>query len=304
VNFNVSILGSSSALPTSNRYPTAHLVNHDERFFLIDCGEGTQMQLRKNHLPMSKINHIFISHLHGDHVFGLIGFLSSLSMLNRAGEVHIHAHQPLEKYLNDSLKFFDSNLNFKLVFHALSDKGFTMVYEDKKLEIFSFPLLHRIPCCGFLFREKPKLLNLRKDVIEKYDIPNHYRQRIKMGEDFVNVNGDIIKNELLTLPPAAPLSYAFVTDTIYKPYWAKFLADIDLLYHESTFAHDDLKLARQTFHSTAVQAAQMAKLCNAKKLVIGHFSARYSDLSVLQAEAAAIFPNTYLANEGEKHVIN
>jgi ribonuclease Z len=303
VAFSVTILGSSSALPTSHRIPTAHLVNHDERFFLIDCAEGTQAQMRRFRANFNRINHIFISHLHGDHILGLPGFLSTLALLGRKAEMHIYAPASLENYLKTGFQLMASEPPYSIIFHPHNEKEFTLIYEDKKLEIYSFPLRHRIACSGFLFKEKPKMLNLQKDAVAHYDIPVHWRNRIKNGEDFVREDGKVFANKLLTVPAAQPLSYAFCTDTLYMPSLTKYLQNVDVLYHEATFLDADLKLARSTMHSTAKQAAELAVKLNAAKLIIGHYSSRYLKLDDFLTEAKSVFVNTALATEGDIHTI-
>lgn len=301
--FSVTILGSSSALPTSHRIPTAHLVNHDERFFLIDCAEGTQAQMRRFKTNFNRINHIFISHLHGDHILGLPGLLSTLALLGRKAELHIYAPAALENYLKIGYQLMASEPSYPIVYHSINEVEYALIYEDEKLEIYSFPLRHRIACSGFLFKEKPKLLNLQKNAVEHYGIPIHWRNRIKNGADFVREDGKVFANKLLTVPSSKPLSYAFCTDTLYMPSLTKYIQDVDLLYHESTFLDVDLKLARATMHSTAKQAAELAVKINAAKLIIGHYSSRYSKLDDFLNESKKIFANTHLATEGDTHTI-
>jgi len=303
VAFSVTILGSSSALPTSHRIPTAHLVNHDERFFLIDCAEGAQAQMRRFRANFSRINHIFISHLHGDHILGLPGFLSTLALLGRKTELHIYAPEALENYLKSGFQLMASEPPYPIVFHAHNESEFNLIYEDKKLEIYSFPLRHRISCSGFLFKEKKKLLQLKKEAIDLYGIPVHWRNRIKNGENFTREDGKVFSNNLLTMPASPSLSYAFCTDTLYMPSLTKHLQDVDVLYHESTFLDADLKLARTTMHSTAKQAAELALKLNVAKLIIGHYSSRYPKLEDFLIEAKKVFNNTYLATEGDTHTI-
>jgi ribonuclease Z len=298
MSFSVTILGSSSALPTSKRNLTAHLVNHDERFFLIDCGEGTQMQLRRFKQKTGRINHIFISHLHGDHVFGLFGLLSSYSMLGRKSELHIYANPQIKEILDSHFVFFQDNLNYPIVYHFFLAKKSQVIYEDEKFEVLTIPLKHRIPCVGFLFREKPKQKNILKKFIELYkpgikDIIN-----IKNGADFITTDGKIIPNQQLTIAPHPSKSYAYCTDTKYTESIVPFIENIDLLFHEATFLDEDSKLAKTTFHSTTVQAAKIAQLANVKKLVVGHFSSRYKNDWQFLKETSAIFPNTIMAEDG------
>ncbi len=301
--FSVTILGSSSALPTSHRIPTAHLVNHDERFFLIDCAEGVQAQMRRFKVNFGRINHILISHLHGDHILGLPGFLSTLALLGRTTELHIYAPTGLEEYLKIGFELMASQPPYPIIYHIHNEERTALIYEDKKMQIFSFPLRHRISCTGFLFKEKPKLLNIQKKAVDLYGIPVHWRNRIKNGEDFIREDGKVFENKLLTLPAAKPLSYAFCTDTLYMPSLVRILQNVDILYHEATFLDSDLKLARSTMHSTAKQAAELALKANASKLIIGHYSSRYPKLDVFLDEAKKVFTSTVLANEGDTHTI-
>lgn len=300
MSFSVTILGSSSALPTSKRYLTAHLVNHDERFFLIDCGEGTQLQLRRFKQKTARINHIFISHLHGDHVYGLFGLISSFSMLGRKNVLNIYAHPKLEYILNDHFRYFDTDLQFPIKFHSIGSKKTQTLYEDNKLEIIAFPLKHRIPCTGFIFREKQRLLNIKRDKIEFYNIGIREIINIKNGSDYVTEEGKLIPNEELTSLPKASKSYVYITDTKPVDSAIPFLLNADLLYHEATFLESDTKLAKITYHSTAAQAAKFAEASKVKKLVLGHFSARYKHESKFLEEAKPIFLNTILAEDGMK----
>jgi len=299
MTFSVTILGSNSALPTTKRYPTAQVLNVFERFFLVDCGEGTQLQLRHNHIKFSRINNIFISHLHGDHMFGLIGLISTFGLLGRKNDLHIYANKDLESILTSQIDYFCRDIQFKVVFHHLNNKEAETIYEDKKVEVISFPLKHRIPTCGFLFHEKPGEANIRKDAIEKYNLTISDIVRIKKGDDFYGNQGKIVDSAELLLPPPTPKSYAFCSDTKYHPGIIPVIQGVDLLYHEATFADEHEKLAKKTTHSTARQAAMIAKEAGVKRLILGHFSSRYDDLSVLKKEAKEVFPNTTLVNDGD-----
>lgn len=303
MTFEVTILGSSSAVPTSKRNLTAHVLNVHERFFLIDCGEGTQIQLRRNKIRFGKINHIFISHLHGDHIFGLFGLISTFNLLNRNQNLHIYAHAELENILNRHIDYFERNLSFKIIYHHINPKKHETIYEDSKLSVETIPLKHRVPCCGFLFKEKPHLRNIKKDFLEKTDVPIIQLQKIKEGEDFISDSGDVIPNEEITIPAFKQRSYAYCTDTAYSEKIIPIIKDVDLLFHEATYANNLKKQAKETFHSTAEQAAIIAKKANAGKLLIGHFSARYKDLSQLIMEAEAVFKQTQVAEDGEKYTI-
>lgn len=303
MNFNLTILGSSSALPTSKRFPTAHVLNIHERFFLIDCGEGTQIQLRRLKLKFSKINHIFISHLHGDHVFGLFGLLSTFHLLDRKIELHIFG--PPE--ISILIEFFQSNfaeqLSFKIVVHAINLKTLKEIFHNKQVTVEAFPLKHRIPTLGYIFREHKKQPNIRKDMIEKYKLSLKDIIAIKKGADWRSNDGIIITNKELTLPSYIQRSYAFCTDTLYRENIVPFIKNVDILYHEATFLHQDKKIAKETYHSTTIQAATLAKKARVKKLIIGHFSSRYKDIDMFLNEARTVFPETYTADEGETYNI-
>ena len=301
--FSVTILGSSSALPTSNRNLTAHLLNAGERFFLIDCGEGTQLQLRKYKAKLGRLNHIFITHLHGDHVFGLPGLISTLNLLGRKSDLHIYAHPYLETILKQYMSFFFERLDFTIVYHALNLTSYNLILDDGKIEVYSFPLKHRIPTCGFLFKEKPRLRNIKKEMIDFYKIPLRNILSIKQGNNFIDQEGNVIPNERLTFDQPHSKSYAFCSDTAYNPDIVPFIKNVDLLYHEATFSEEDKERAVETFHSTATDAAAIAKLADAKRLIIGHFSARYKDIAVLLEEAKNIFPNTEDAVDGNEIII-
>lgn len=299
IPFDLTILGTSSALPTVTRYPTAHVLNVHERFFLIDCGEGTQIQLRKYGIKFSRINHIFISHLHGDHYFGLIGLLSTYSLLGRKNDLHIYAHSELPELLKLQLDFLKEESSYSIIWHPLNFKRPQLIFENTFLKVTSFPLKHRIPCCGFRFDEKQTDLNIHKEKIEEYAIPVRMIHRIKKGEDFITEKGETIPNAELTYPKHRSRSYAFCTDTAYLPELKEILQDVDLLYHEATYDKTLEKQAIQTHHSTTLQAAKLAKESKAKHLLLGHFSARYKYPESLVEEAQEEFPNTSAAQEGE-----
>ena len=299
----VTILGSSSALPTSERYPSAHVLNAHERLFLIDCGEGTQMQLRKTRIRFAKINHIFISHLHGDHVFGLYGLLSTFSLMGRTNPIHLYAPENYDHILKSHLSDFDINLSFEIDFTPLSGNNPVKILDDKYLTVSSFPLQHRVPAFGFMFREKISDRNILKEAIDKFHIPQVRIPAIKKGEDFITTDGTIIKNEDITLAPPEPLSYAYCSDTKYFKRLASFVKGVSLLYHEATFDKSNQKLAKITGHSTTLDAARTATEANAKALVIGHFSARYKDILPLVDEARTLFPATYPAIDGKSYEV-
>jgi ribonuclease Z len=298
-SFSVTILGSSSALPTSHRYPTSQVVRLNEQLFLVDCGEGTQIQLRKYGFKMGRINHIFISHLHGDHIYGLPGLISSLVLYGKKGELHIYAHSELQNMMEGMMKFMNEITDLTVKYHPLNFKRSAVVFEDKRIRVSSFPLKHRISCCGFLFQELPSELHLDKFALEKYEVPISQRSNIKNGADLILPDGTVIQNEQLTLPANPSRSYAFCTDTMFLPKILPSIQGVDLLYHEATFGGDQMELAKKTFHSTSLQAAEMARSARAKRLIIGHFSSRYKSVEGLVVEARTIFPETYAANDGD-----
>ncbi len=297
--FELLILGSSAATPTANRNPTAQLLNIAERFFLIDCGEGTQMQMRKYKARFQSVNHIFISHLHGDHFYGLPGFLASMHLLGRKNELTIYGPKELEEIINMIHKYSETYLNYPLNFVYTQNTSKQLIFEDEKVEVYSLPLKHRIATTGFLFKEKPLFRNIDKYKLEKMNVSFAEIHKLKQGLDAIDNNGNIIKNNELTLDPIKQRSYAFCSDTKFFEELSNDIKDVDLLYHESTFLEEKADRAKQTFHSTAKQAAQMAVLANAQKLILGHFSARYGHLEEFLEDAKPIFPNTELATEGQ-----
>jgi len=269
--------------------------------FLIDCGEGTQMQLRKCSIRFGRINDIFISHLHGDHVFGLYGLLSTFNLMGRTNPIRLHAPANYDLLLRSHLSDFDIHLNFEIVFVPLQGNDPAIVYEDKHLTVVAFPLKHRIQAYGFVFREKPADRNIIKEKIEEYSIPSYRIPGIKKGQDFVNDEGMVIKNDEITVPPPQPLSYAYCSDTMYFARLSSFVKGVDLLYHEATFDGSMEKLARKVMHSTTLDAAKTALKANAGTLMIGHFSARYDDVTSLVEEARTIFPSTIPAIDGNTY---
>ena len=301
--FELTILGSNSALPTSDRYPTAQVLNILGRFFLIDCGEGTQIQLRRNKIGFGKIKHIFISHLHGDHYYGLIGLISTLNLLGLKTDIHIYSPSELKTLLQPQLDYIKGDLNLNLIFHPLNFKKPQQIFADKRVEVFSFPVNHSISTCGFLFREVQKPANIKKEMVQEYQIPIARIKEIKEGADFVTISGEIIQNEKLTTAPTSPRSYAFCTDTAFHLPIVDIIKNVDLLYHETTFLESMRDFANKTLHSTTTDAANMAKLSNAKKLLIGHFSARFNDIKLFEKEAQVIFKNTEAAKEGKTYKI-
>lgn len=295
--FEVHILGCGSALPTTRHLATSQVINIREKLFMIDCGEGAQVQLRKSRLKFSRLNHIFISHLHGDHCFGLMGLISTFGMLERTANLHIHCHADLQRILEPQIEFFCKGMPYNVVFELFNPGEQAVIYDDRSVSVETIPLRHRVPCCGFLFREKPTPNHIRRDMIDFYQIPTYLINRIKNGEDYVLEDGTVILNTRLTTPSDPPRSYAYCSDTCYLPRICEQIKGCDLLFHEATFADADAKRAKETFHTTAPQAAEIAKAAQVKKLVIGHYSARYEDESILLKEASEVFPQTILAQE-------
>ncbi len=299
--FGVTILGNNSAIPAFDRHPTAQVVTLDDQLFLFDCGEGTQMQFSTYKIRRSRINHIFISHLHGDHYFGLIGLLTSFSLLSRTTDLHLYAPVALEQIIKLHLEAANTSLCYPLHFHPITTEG--ILVEDKKFLVECFSTLHRIECWGFIVREKKKPRKINKDVISQHEVPAAFYDRLKDGEDYTTKEGKLIKNEVLTVPAKAAKSYAFAADTIYFEKLAEKVKDVTLLYHESTYLKDQVQRAADRFHSTTVQAATIAQKAGVEKLLLGHFSSKYEVLDEFLAEAKEIFPNTQLAIEGTTYRI-
>ena len=299
MKFELTILGCGSATPTLKHWPTSQLLEHDSHYFLIDCGEGTQLQLRRYKAKYQKIRHVFISHNHGDHFLGLPGLISTMHLLGRTIPLHIYAHRGLKEAVEHQLEISHSHLRFELIWHHPDPQEKQKIFENKKIEVHSFPLSHRIECCGFLFREKEKQLNIKPELIEKYKIPVPRIRQIKAGADYQLEDGTVIPNEELTISPEPPLSYAFCSDTAYRVETAEYVKGVDVLYHESTFLESEKARAKETYHSTAAEAATVARDAGAGKLLLGHYSARYRTDAPFLEEAKAIFENTELSDEGK-----
>lgn len=295
--FKVRILGCGSALPTLRHFASSQIVELRGKMFMVDCGEGTQIQVRRSRIHFNKIASIFITHLHGDHCFGLIGLISTLGMLGRTAPLHIYAPFALEAILNQQINFFCEGLDYTVYFHGIDTTVPNVIYEDKSIIVKSVPLNHRIACCGFVFCEKPTLPHIRRDMIDFYNIPECYRNNIKRGDDWITPEGEVIPNSRLTEPADAPRSYAYCSDTKYIPDLYKHLTNVDTLYHEATYCDENADRAALYYHSTAKQAATVARDAKVKKLILGHFSARYNDEDAILQEARSVFPNTFLANE-------
>jgi len=304
MTFEVYILGSSSATPIYQRHPTAQILNIHEKLFLVDCGEGTLIQLNRYHIRFHRINHIFISHLHGDHYLGLMGLLSTMHLQGRTEDLHVYSQPELKEIIDIQMVHSQTQLRYTIVWHFLDHKKSAKIYEDDDLEVFTIILSHRIPCTGFLFREKQKLRKLIREQLIHFNIPVSAYGDLKNGKDYVDEKGNVIPNIELTSDPRSPRTYAFCSDTIYDESLVPTLKEIDLLYHESTFLSDKADRAKETYHSTAAQAATIAKMANVKRLIIGHFSARYKNLYPLLEEARGVFENTTLAVEGDRFSID
>lgn len=295
----LTILGCYAATPRTFTNPTAQVVDIQNRLFLIDCGEGTQVELRRNKIKFSKINHIFISHLHGDHFYGLVGLVSTFMLLNRTTDLHIYGPKGIKEIILLQLKYVGSYTGYNLFFHELDDKASQLIYEDKKVTVHTIPLKHRVYTNGFLFKEKIGERKLDVKAVETYKIETCYFQNIKNGKDITLEDGTIIENSQLTFDPIEPKSYAFCSDTVYDEAILPLIAQVDVLYHESTFLESEVEKALRTMHSTAKQAATIALKANVKKLILGHFSTRYENIALFKEEAATIFSNVFLADDGK-----
>lgn len=299
----LTILGSGSALPTRDNFPTAQLLELREKQFLIDCGEGTQIRLRQMGLKLNRLGHVFISHLHGDHCFGLIGLISSLGMLNRTATLYVHGPIGIRALFEPQLNFFCADSPFDVVFEEFDARNSVVIYDDRSITVTLLPLKHRVPCAGFLFREKTGLRHLLREWIDYYKIPIAQLNLIRQGADFITADGELIANDKITAPPNPVVSYAYCSDTAYHEAIIPLIQGVDLLYHEATFAESELKRAKQTLHSTARQAATIALKAGVRKLLIGHFSARYHNKQLLLNEAKEVFINTELAADMQTFAI-
>ena len=298
--FDVHILGCGSALPTLRHCPSSQLINLREKLFMVDCGEGTQVQFRRSRQKFSRLSHIFISHLHGDHIFGLIGLLSTLALSGRTAPMFIHAHAELETLMRPQLDFFCKGITFPVEFIALpTDRKSHLIFDDRSVEVYTIPLKHRVPSCGFIFREKALLPHIRRDMIDFLEIPYYAINTIKEGAGWTTPDGDFYPNHRLVYPSEPARSYAYCSDTSYVPANVEFLKDVDVLYHEATFGQEYVQRAHETLHSTAEEAALIARAAGVKKLILGHYSSRYDDEQCLLDEARAVFPDTELAMEGK-----
>lgn len=294
----LTILGCYAATPRTITNPTAQVLEMKNRLFLIDCGEGTQVQLRKNKIKFSKINHIFISHLHGDHFFGLIGTISTFALLGRTTDLHIYGPKGIKEIITLQLRLSNSWTTYDLFFHELESSESEVIFEDNNVIVKTIPLKHRVYTNGFLFQEKPSERKLNVEAVEHYDIHVAYYQKIKNGGNVTLDDGTVIENGKLSFDPIPPMSYAFCSDTVYHEAIIPIIKNVDVLYHEATFLQSEEALALKTLHSTAIEAARIALKANAKKLVLGHYSTRYEGIERFKDEAQTIFPNVLLADDG------
>jgi ribonuclease Z len=298
----VTILGNNSALPMFDRHPTAQVVTNGERLFLVDCGEGTQIQMNRYKIRRSKIGHIFISHLHGDHYYGLIGLLNSMSLTGRIDDLHLYGPPPLKEIIDLQLLHADTELSFDLFFHPLGDDG--LLIDEEKFSVSSFRVNHRIPCWGFLFREKKHPRRVDPDRAAAAGIPPSFFPRLKKGEDFTAENGTIVPNSSVTKPAPPGSSYAYCADTRFLPGLSDVVRHVGLLYHEATYLDDQREKAYYRYHSTARQAATVAAEAQVNRLLLGHFSSKYEMLDAFKEEARQVFPNTEVCKEGVTYLIS
>ncbi len=296
--FKVHILGCGSAKPTARHFASSQVVEVRGKLFLVDCAEGTQIQLRRSHIGFSKIGAVFISHLHGDHCFGLMGMINSFGLLDRTAALHIYAPANGENIFHQLMDMFCPQPGYEVVFHPVDTTVEAVIYEDRSLTVTTIPLEHRVPCCGFLFREKATYPHINKEMVDFYQIPYSQINNIKAGADWTMDDGTVVANNRLVLPADPVRAYAYCSDTKYLPHLHERLKDVDLLYHESTYGDDKLDNASKYCHSTARQAAMVARDAGVKRLMLGHYSARYTDETVLLRQAQEIFPDTILSDEG------
>lgn len=295
--FDIHIIGCGSALPTRKHLPSCQVVDVRDKLLLLDCGEGAQLAWRKTGLNWQKITHIFLTHAHGDHIFGLPGLLSTMGLLGRTAPLYIHGPSQLQTFVEFMKAHFLADMDYEIHFTAVDTTSHALIFEDRSMEVWSLPLNHRVPCCGYLIKEKSGQRHIRRDMIDFYQIPTWAINNIKAGEDWTTAEGDIIPNERLTTPPDPVRSYAYCSDTMPVSELAEWIHEVDLLYHEATYAEAEINHAQRYAHSTASQAAGIAKAAHAKKLLLGHYSARYENEDILLEEAKTVFDNTFLAQE-------
>jgi ribonuclease Z len=303
MQFEVTILGSNAAIPAFDRYPSSQIVTYDGRLFMIDCGEGAQFRMNQFGIKRARLDNIFISHLHGDHFYGLIGLLTSFNLNWREHALHLYAPPGLKEIIDLHFKHSLTQLRYELIFHPITADKPSVIFEDSMLTVETIILTHRLPTTGFLFREKKNLRKIVPEKLAQYNIPHHKIAGLKKGEDYIDEAGNKVPNAELTHDPLAARSYAYCSDTAYTESFIEQIKDVTLLYHEATFINEHEQRALETFHSTTKQAGKIAKLANAQQLLIGHFSARYENLDFLLNETRKVFPNTFLAEEGKTFVV-
>ena len=303
MHFEVTILGSNGAIPAYDRHPTSHFLNYNGEGYLLDCGEGTQIQMSRHSIKRGHLDHVFITHLHGDHFFGMMGLITSFNLNYREHTLHIHGPEGIEEIIRTHFKYGQTQLRYPLEFHVITDDKPRIVFENNLLTVESIILRHRIPTTGFLFREKPGMRKILPEKIAQYEIPVHEISRVKEGADYTKPDGTVIANIEMTADPTPARSYAFCTDTVYTESFIDQIQGVSVLYHEATFLDTHKERAAETLHSTTCEAATIAAKAQVGKLIIGHFSARYEDLTPLLAECKEIFPNTELAIEGKSYTI-
>ncbi len=295
----ITILGCYAATPRTFTNPTSQVLELNNEYYLIDCGEATQVQLRKSKIKFSRINHVFISHLHGDHFYGLIGLVSTFMLLNRTNDLHIYGPKGIKEIILLQLKYSNSYTGYQLIFHELENTESEVILDNENVTVTTIPLNHRVYTNGFLFTEKIKYRKLNLAALDEYNIEKCYFQKIKNGSDITLENGQLISNATLTFDPETPQSYAFCSDTVYDEKIIEIIKNVDVLYHESTFLETEVALAEKTKHCTAQQAALIAQKAKVKNLLLGHFSTRYTNIELFKTEAETIFKNVHLANDGK-----
>lgn len=298
----VTILGNNSASPAHGRHPTSQIVQAGDHTFLVDCGEGTLFQMSKYKIRQGRINHIFISHLHGDHYFGLIGLINTYGLNHRENDLHIYAPQYLREINELQMKAADARLPYTVHYHVLNREG--VLFQDDKVCVSAFKVHHQIPCFGFLFREIKNKRKLNFPLVERYNVPRAYYDRLHQGEDFVAPGGEVVPNSVLTFPRPGGKSYAFCADTLYLEEICDKIRGVDMVYHESTYLQQQLDRAEKRFHSTTIQAATIARLADAKRLLLGHYSSMYADIEVFGEEARTVFENAEISREGVSYLVH
>lgn len=299
LEYSLKILGSGSAKPVCDRFQTSQILQMRDKQFLIDCGEGTQIRLSQFKARTSRLNHIFISHLHGDHCLGLVGLLSTFGMLGRVSDIVIHSHPDLERLIGEQIKTHLDGAMYKVHFEAFDPGKVAVIYEDRTVKVTTLPLKHTVPTCGFLFEEKPLRRHIKKEMCQAYEVPIAFYKNLQAGEDFVTEDGEVVDNARLTTDPRQPKRFAYMSDTAYSEKNLELIKGVDILYHEATYlsSTDEIKL-RTRMHSSAAQAANLAKLAGVKKLVIGHYSSSYATVEQFEQEARTVFPESYAALDG------